>query len=102
MDSGGGGRGGGGEPPPAGRCLGATELPLARRVVVWLIPQPGTRNHATGMTPDTALLRRAHQLVDHLARQALLRDPELDVLREVLRVASPRMWGPNPIPPARQ
>jgi hypothetical protein len=42
------------------------------------------------MTADTTLLRRARQLIDHLARHSLLRDPELDLLREALRAASQR------------
>jgi hypothetical protein len=41
------------------------------------------------MTTDT-LLTRARQLIDHLARDSLLRDQELDVLREVLRAAGQR------------
>jgi hypothetical protein len=41
------------------------------------------------MTTDT-LLTRARQLIDHLARNSLLRDHELDLLREALRAAGQR------------
>jgi hypothetical protein len=42
------------------------------------------------MTPDITLLRHARQAIDCLARQGLLRDHQLDVLREVVRVAEQR------------
>jgi hypothetical protein len=42
------------------------------------------------MTPDTTLIRQARHVVNHLARQGHLRDRDLALLREVLRMAEQR------------
>jgi hypothetical protein len=42
------------------------------------------------MPTDTTLLRHARQAIDHLARHGLLRDHQLDVLHEVVRMAEQR------------
>jgi hypothetical protein len=42
------------------------------------------------MPTDTTLLGHARQAINHLARHNLLRDHQLDVLREVVRVAGQR------------